>query len=562
MGKFNDETIKRVIDKLNRSYFLPDIQREYVWVHRKDDKKIEALFDSILRGYPIGSFLFWELKKDAIETNKDAAENSDKINFQLYKFIENYDERKPHNEKIDIEKINADDLKIVLDGQQRLTSLYIGLKGSRTLKRKYAKWSDSTAYKEEKFYINLRYQPTEENPEDNYQFQFFHNPPSNSETEHWFKVGEILNLSTKDILTYINKNKLLETPALDILSRLHDTFCKEGLIAYFKEEEKNLDKVLRIFIRINSGGTPLLYSDLLMSILTANFNNDIRKEMNNYVEEIKNQGFELFGRDQVLKTCLLLTENNHIFQLKNFSKSNIRKIEDNWESIKISINEAINLLQELGYRNKLSSAYILSVVAYFHFKKKQITLDDEKAILKFIRNAQIKGHFSVSLDSKLEEIAKIIKKSENFSQINNELAEKNILKISNDDIEEMINYKISSKAVFPILQILYPNLDFKSSIFHIDHIYPKSKFKEFAPDSEYKKDFLYNLQLLEGGENKEKGAKNPEDWLNEHYNQERKMEYKEKNYIDKNFELRWDKIDIFEEERNKKIIDRLKELLL
>jgi uncharacterized protein with ParB-like and HNH nuclease domain len=47
-----------------------------------------------------------------------------------------------HNEKINIEQINSDDLHIILDGQQRLTSLYVGLKGSRTLKRKRS-WIDN-----------------------------------------------------------------------------------------------------------------------------------------------------------------------------------------------------------------------------------------------------------------------------------------------------------------------------------------------------------------------------------------------------------------------------------
>lgn len=70
-----------------------------------------------------------------METDKSALPDSDKLNFQLYQFIEDYDVRNPHNEKIDIAKVNSNDLNIVLDGQQRLTSLFIGLKGSRTLKK-------------------------------------------------------------------------------------------------------------------------------------------------------------------------------------------------------------------------------------------------------------------------------------------------------------------------------------------------------------------------------------------------------------------------------------------
>ncbi|WP_275680115.1 DUF262 domain-containing protein [Helicobacter pylori] len=63
MGVFLDKTIKEVVDGLNGRYFLPDIQCEYVWLQKADEKKIEQLFDSILRGYPIGSFYFGNYKK-------------------------------------------------------------------------------------------------------------------------------------------------------------------------------------------------------------------------------------------------------------------------------------------------------------------------------------------------------------------------------------------------------------------------------------------------------------------------------------------------------------------
>ncbi|GAA9947682.1 hypothetical protein VN0905_11650 [Helicobacter pylori] len=111
MGVFLDNSIKNVVDELNVRYFLPDIQREYVWLKKADEKKIEQLFDSILRGYPIDSFLFWKLQKEDIAKSNEQDEN--KLNFQLYQFLTNYDERKPHNEKIYIEQISRDDLCIV-----------------------------------------------------------------------------------------------------------------------------------------------------------------------------------------------------------------------------------------------------------------------------------------------------------------------------------------------------------------------------------------------------------------------------------------------------------------
>ena len=130
-----------------------------------------------------------------------------------------------------------------------------------------------------------------------------------------------------------------------------------------------------------------------MSILTANFSSDIRDLMNKFVDSIREQGFSVMGRDQILKTCLLMTESNHIFQLKNFNKTNINKIEENWEEITNSIFSAIAMLKEFGYVHKLSSGYILSTVAYYLHRTQSITTIDKSEILKFVRNAQITGVF-------------------------------------------------------------------------------------------------------------------------------------------------------------------------
>ncbi len=279
MGVFLDRTIKEVVDGLNVRYFLPDIQREYVWLKKADEKKIEQLFDSILRGYPIGSFLFWKLQKEDIA--KSDEQDSDKLNFQLYQFITNYDARKPHNEKIRIEQIKRDDLYIVLDGQQRLTSLYIGLKGTRTLKKKRAIYDNPNAYEEKRLYLNLKYQPNMDSPEDNYQFEFHAKKPENDKKHWWFKVGDILELES--VIKYAIKHELGGEES-ELLETLNKAFHDKQLISFFEEKEKNLNKVLNIFIRVNSGGVKLSYSDLLMSILTASFSSDIREKMNELVE--------------------------------------------------------------------------------------------------------------------------------------------------------------------------------------------------------------------------------------------------------------------------------------
>ncbi|GHS19424.1 GmrSD restriction endonuclease domain-containing protein [Helicobacter pylori] len=537
------------------------------WLKKADEKKIEQLFDSILRGYPIGSFLFWKLQKEDIAKSDEQDEK--KLNFQLYQFITNYDERKLHNEEIYIEQIMRDDLSIVLDGQQCLTSLYIGLKGTRTLKKKGARNDNPNAYEEKRLYLNLKHQPNMDNPEDNYQFEFYAKAPANDENHFWFKVGDILELES--VWNYAEKHGI-KGNALDLLGKLKDAFHTKQLISFFEEKEKNLNKVLNIFIRVNSGGEKLSYSDLLMSILTASFSSDIREKMNELVDALKDKGFPNVEQDQVLKTCLLLIGSNTTFELKNFNKNNIKKIEENWEKITESIYNVAKLLETFGYVKYLGSAYILSTLAYFYFLKQKMDKNDEEQALKFVRNAQIMGYFGGSTDAKLSIIAHSIKEARTFEAFNHNLAkhQTNPLKITNDTIEGMVFFDRPAR-VFPVLQILYPNLNYKTTTFHIDHIYPKSKFKK--ENEKLDKGFyeygnhLYNLQLLEGTENSAKKDKDPEVWLKEEYKNEQAQaqaieEYKKRNYIDPKLKLEWENIKEFRKKREEAIIERLKEVLL
>ncbi|GAA7662239.1 hypothetical protein HpMMM63_08440 [Helicobacter pylori] len=332
-------------------------------------------------------------------------------------------------------------------------------------------------------YLNLKRQPNMDNPEDNYQFEFHAKKPENDEKHFWFKVGDILELEeSSKILNYARKHDLdLEKNKLasSLLGKLKDAFHDKQLISFFEEKEKNLNKVLNIFIRVNSGGVKLSYSDLLMSILTASFSSDIREKMNGLVDALKDRGFSNMGQDQVLKTCLLLIGKDTTFELKNFNKNNIKEIEENWEKITESIYNAAELLETFGYAKYLGSAYILSTLAYFYFLRQRMDKNDEKQALKFVRNAQITSYFTPSTDTKLSIMAHSIKEARVFEAFNHNLAKHQTcpLKITNDAIEDMVRSN-SDARVFPILQILYPNLNCKTTTFHIDHIYPKSKFKE------------------------------------------------------------------------------------
>ncbi|WP_412030812.1 DUF1524 domain-containing protein [Helicobacter pylori] len=303
-----------------------------------------------------------------------------------------------------------------------------------------------------------------------------------------------------------------------------------------------------------------------MSILTASFSSDIREKMNELVDTLKEKGFPNVGQDQALKTCLLLIGKDTTFELKNFNKKNIKEIEENWEKITESIYNAAKLLKNFGYASYLGSAYILSSLAYFYFLNPKMDKNDEEQALKFVRNAQITSYFTPSTDTKLSTIAHSIKEARTFEAFNHNLAKHQTwpLKITNDAIEDLVFFD-SDARVFPILQILYPNLNYKTTTFHIDHIYPKSKFnkKNKKLNQDFCGNHLYNLQLLEGQENSAKKDKDPEVWLKEEYKNEQAIEeYKKRNYIDPTLKLEWENIKEFREKREEAIITKLKEVLL
>lgn len=107
MAYINITIAQLVKDIYSNNYVLPSIQREYVW----KVEQIEEFFDSLMRGYPIGTFLFWQIDKKHMG------------DYNFYRFLSSYDEfQKTHNEVIDIKGI--DSINAVLDGQQRMTSIY------------------------------------------------------------------------------------------------------------------------------------------------------------------------------------------------------------------------------------------------------------------------------------------------------------------------------------------------------------------------------------------------------------------------------------------------------
>ena len=170
-------SIKDAIDNIDHQrYLLPAIQRKFVW----SASQIEMLFDSIMRGYPLNSFMFWHITDSRIKTD-----------FKFYRFLTEYREFfKEDNPSIDATGMS--DFDAVIDGQQRLTSLYIGLKGTYAYKMPRLWWNDDEkALPTRRLYLNLSQLKNEENDANSmiYDFKFLtddeYNKKCSEENDVW-----------------------------------------------------------------------------------------------------------------------------------------------------------------------------------------------------------------------------------------------------------------------------------------------------------------------------------------------------------------------------------------
>ncbi|MCF9158336.1 DUF262 domain-containing protein, partial [Vibrio parahaemolyticus] len=179
----------------------------------------------------------------------------------------------------------------VLDGQQRLTSLYIGLRGSYAYRTPRLKEENSErVYPTRHLYLNLT-KPLQ-NEEDGrvYEFKFLTESDVEKSSSSWFKVSDIYGLSDDfEFNQHLDENGYKNNEfSYRSLSRLKNVIHSQRIVNFFLEKEQDIDKALNIFIRINSGGEPLNFSDLIMSIAVANWETkNARKEIHSLVDTIR-----------------------------------------------------------------------------------------------------------------------------------------------------------------------------------------------------------------------------------------------------------------------------------
>jgi len=523
-------TIRSLLDKVaDQEYLLPAIQREFVW----RPEQICRLFDSLLQGYPFGTFLFWKIKPENRE------------NYQFYQFMMNYHERDNYHCQ-NVTQLPASEFIAVLDGQQRITALNIGLRGSFAWKISGKWWSNDDAFPVRKLYLNLLSQA---DPESGslYEFEFLSNDRFSLEVEgkYWFRVGRIMEEEEDALIDEVADDFSLTTEqrskARSTLRHLYRTIHDKDKISYYEESDQSLERVLNIFIRMNSGGTTLSYSDLLLSIAVAQWHTlDAREEIHALVDEMNSvgDGFN-FSKDLVLKAGLMLSDIGSVgFKVENFNKENMAILENNWTPIREALLLTVQLLASFGFngQNLRATSAILPLAYYLHHRK--LTSNylsrveyavDRESIRNWLIRSLLKasGIWGSGLDTLLTMLRTDIKASGDngfpLAKLEATMQQRGkSLRFDAEEISELAQLDYGNPRTFALLTLLFPGFDF-SKHFHVDHIYPKglftrSKLLRAGVPLEQVDEFieacnkLPNLQLLEGSINNQKRQKMPHDW--------------------------------------------------
>lgn len=500
-------SVREAIDKINserEGWFLPAVQRPYVWGSRYESEKyICKLFDSILRGYPIGGLILWN-------TDEEIA---------YREFTRSYlDGESP--KLVEKGQYGRSDKWLVYDGQQRMQTLYSCLKYT---------FNDKVLV----FDLFFNYS-TKEDPQD---------LPFNFETKdtdigiRYLKMNTLFMQQSSEKTSF--RRKILSQMELDDvqseiveknLDNLWEIFVQSNQksLAYFPIQSADEDEVNEIFERLNSGGMALSLSDLLFSKIKGEKN----ESSNNYAFEEKLQisakhifsdtgnGYS-FGAYNILQLINLIVKGRVRVDPKNVKPDELSKYPEVWDSLQEPLNDFF-IKYIFGYFRINNASIIprklalLPIIVYFYelYKKgynfKNIDPNNLKIINQYFIKSQINDW---NMQSYIDNFTKIIiessKESKNdlfifpLNAIEKKINERKQRSI-NIDNERYVGYVWFSLKILTPNRFYGFNLNIQGRLNpEIDHIFPR---KLANMDSKYRKDvdILWNMQPVRGDINGDK----------------------------------------------------------
>lgn len=532
MQDYLRDTVKNIIEKINDKYFLPDIQRDFVW----KPLQVYTLFDSLLRDYPINTLLFWKLNGEYLE-NK---------NIKKLKFVSKSNDKNELDASINPEK----EYFLVLDGQQRLTAFYLVLKGNYIIRNK--------PYD---LYFNLL-SGEEEDDGILYEFKFLNGKHREKFVEKdkngvvkkaWYRVKNIYAIKDiEDVSDIIDKEfeKYYQiTVSKDqkkAVSKLLRMLRYEQIIYYYPETAQDYDKVLDIFVRTNSGGTKLSYSDLLFSTIKSQWT-EAREKFDELITNLNDNDRYDFSNDFILKTILFFNASDIAslrYKTKNFRSEviNIVKQDDYWKKLIVAIYLARDLLRDrffLTHKKLVSSNNALIPIIHWLWKNNKKAIGSEHncvneeniALMKtwFIK-ALLSGVFGGQSDTILYKCKEAIDNGGTIQFPAQEIEEKikketkKDMEIATDDLDKIYYNTPNSHLVLSLIYKFAINFQpvLKANIPEQDHIFSQDELKQ-AGKRKDEIDTIFNLRYVGKAPNQSKSNKPFKEWIETQSEEDKKI---------------------------------------
>lgn len=339
---------------------IPQFQRDFVWSKDKSAK----LLDSIVKGYPIGTFIFWKTKEEL-----RALRNIGGLNL-------------PKTPK-------GDFIQYVLDGQQRLTTLFASLKGLKIQREdREDDYSD--------FRVDLEAKDDE---------PIILTGSADSNHHRTIKLQDLL----------YGKLRMLAAFPEPMQDKIQE--YKERINAYqfsaVQIKDAPIDVATEIFTRLNVGGKPLSVFEIMVAKTFDSKNDfDLAEKFEQLSTELESVGYETIPSSVVLQTVSILLVKE--CRKKDILKLSRHKVIDIWPSAVEAVKDAVDYFRN-AYRIPVSQLLpypnLLVPFAYYFFKKKKKpTGEAQKLMEDFFWRAALGGRYSQSVEGRLaQDIRKIDK---------------------------------------------------------------------------------------------------------------------------------------------------------
>ncbi len=325
---------------------------------------------------------------------------------------------------------------------------------------------------------------------------------------------------------------------------------------------------------------------MLMSMATAQWESlDAREAIHGTVDEINRigDGFR-FSKDFLLKAGLLLAGVSSVgFKITNFNRKNMKVLEERWDSITRAVRLTVELIAGFGFsQGSLSANNAVLPIAYYLYRRgapagfqfQGACSEDRSAIRSWLLRSLLKrGVWGSGLDTLLTALRSAINEHGNGAFPSAQLEEAmrkrgKGLTFEEEELEDLVE---SKKRTFALLAVLYPFVDVQRNKFHIDHVFPKSRFstkrlreagvcEDEIPEFRDRADRLPNLQLLVGRENEGKGDKLPVQWISETFDAEEAEQHVRHHDLG-DVPADMTGFTVFYERRRDRLLARLKRLL-